>query len=139
MWHACGDHTVERFLAGKGPGARELFDRFESLVAACGPYEVAPAKTRVAFMARVRYASVNSLSDRGMSIHFGLPAPLDHARIRRVERIGDWFVHHVRITTPEQLDEELLGWLRTSYRQMGLQERLREGGSTRGSQRPNLT
>jgi len=30
MWHACGDHTVEKFLYGKGVRARELFDRFES-------------------------------------------------------------------------------------------------------------
>jgi Domain of unknown function (DUF5655) len=139
MWHACGDHTVERFLEGKGSRARELFDGFETLIAACGPYEVAPAKTRVAFMARVRYASVNALSDRGMSIHFGLPAPLHHARIRRVERIGNWFVHHVRITTPEQLDEELLGWLRESYQQTGLEERLQSRGSPQRSGRPNLT
>lgn len=92
----------------------------------------------MAFMARVRYTSVNALSDRGMSIHFGLPAPLHHARIRRVERIGNWFVHHVRITTPEQLDEELLGWLRESYQQTGL-ERLQSRGSPQRSGRPNLT
>lgn len=73
MWHACGDHSVERFLAGKGERAGELFDGFESLIAACGPYEVAPGKTRVAFMARVRFAGVNAISDRGMSIGFGLP------------------------------------------------------------------
>jgi hypothetical protein len=54
MWHACGDHSVEKFLEGKGEWARELFDPFESLIAACGPYEVAPAKRRVAFMGRVR-------------------------------------------------------------------------------------
>ena len=50
MWHACGDYSVEGFLDGKGARARELFEGFERLIAACGPYEVAPAKTRVAFM-----------------------------------------------------------------------------------------
>jgi hypothetical protein len=30
----------------------------------------------------------------------------------------------VRISSPEELDDELLGWLRESYNQMGMQERL---------------
>ena len=44
MWHACGDYSVEGFLDGKGARARDLFEGFERLIAACGPYEVAPAK-----------------------------------------------------------------------------------------------
>lgn len=78
MWHACGPYSLEQFLDGKGDRARELFDEFERLIAACGPYEVAPAKTRVAFMGRVRFAGVHSISDRGMTIAFGLPRPLRH-------------------------------------------------------------
>jgi hypothetical protein len=30
----------------------------------------------------------------------------------------------MRITSLEELDDELLGWLRESYKQMGMQERL---------------
>jgi len=50
--HSCGAFSVEKLLAGSGARARDLFARFEALVAACGPYEVAPAKTRVAFLDR---------------------------------------------------------------------------------------
>jgi hypothetical protein len=49
MWHACGPHTVEQFLYGKGDRALELFDEFERLIATCGPHEVAPAKTRESY------------------------------------------------------------------------------------------
>jgi uncharacterized protein DUF5655 len=111
-------------MEGKGQRARELFDGFESLIAACGPYEVAPAKTRIAFMGRVRFASVNAVSEKGMSVHFGLPRLLRSPRVRKVERLGGWYVHNLRIAGPEELDDELLGWLRESYRQMGMQERL---------------
>ncbi len=115
MWHACGDYSVESFLEGKGDRARQLFDRFESLIAACGPYEVAPAKTRVAFMAGVRFAGVNAISDRGMTISFALPAPMRHRRIRKVEHIAPgWYGHRMRITSPEELDDELLGSLHES-------------------------
>ena len=30
----------------------------------------------------------------------------------------------MRITSPDELDNDLLGWLRESYRLMGMQERL---------------
>jgi hypothetical protein len=60
-----------------------------------------------------------------MTIAFGLPRPVRHARIRKVEEYGGgWFGHWVRITSPEELDDELFGWLRESYHQMGMQERL---------------
>ncbi len=106
-------------------GPRELFDRLERLIAACGQYEVAPAKTRIAFMARVRFSGVNAISDRGMTIAFALPRPLRHRRIRKVENIAPgWHGHWMRVTSPDELDDELLGWLRESFHQMGLQERL---------------
>jgi hypothetical protein len=44
-----------------------------------------------------------------------------------VEHIArGWYGHWMRITDPAELDDELLGWLRESYRQMGMQERLAE-------------
>lgn len=123
-WHACGPYTVEKFLEGKGPNARALFARFVELIAQCGPYEAAPAKTRVAFMVRVRFAGLSSLSERGMTCAFGLPYPLEHPRIRKIEQsVRNWYGHYLRITSLEQLDDELLAWLRASYHLMGEQQR----------------
>jgi uncharacterized protein DUF5655 len=125
LWHACGDYSVEGLVQGKGARAREMFNWFEELIAACGPYEIAPAKTRVAFMARVRFAGIQNVSDRGMTVAFALPRPMPHPRIRKVEEItSGWFGHFFRVRTPEELDDEVLGWLRESYQQMGMQERL---------------
>lgn len=125
LWHACGPYTVEGFLQGKGPEARALFRGFEALLRRCGPVRAAPAKTRVAFMVRVRFAGVSALSDRGMTIAFGLPYALRSPRIRKVERLGPrWWGHWMRITSPEELDAELLGWLREAYK-VGKQEHLK--------------
>jgi hypothetical protein len=115
MAHACGPWTVDGFLSGKGIGARALFDRFVELVRKCGPFEFAPAKTRVAVMVRVRFASVSNLSERGMTIGFGLRRPLKHPRIRKVENLAGWYLHTLRVTSPDELDFEVLAWLRESY------------------------
>jgi hypothetical protein len=124
MAHACGPHTVEAFLASKGARARALFDGVERMIASLGPYEVAPARTRVAFMVRTRFASVNRLSDRAMSIHIVLTRRRDHPRVRKVEPVGDLYVHHLRISSLSELDDELRDWLAESRREMGEQARL---------------
>lgn len=129
--HACGPHSVEKFLERASPRARALFARFVKLIAACGPYEVAPAKTRVAFMALVRFASVNQLRTSHIDVHFVLPQALASLRFRRIEQLGKLYVHHLRCTDPNEMDAELQTWLRQSYREYG-QRRWLAGPPERG-------
>jgi hypothetical protein len=143
MWHSCSDATVERFLRRAGPRERALYRRFERMIAACGPYHVSPAKTRVAFMARVRFAGITSIGPRGMRVAFALPEPLASARFEKVEEVAPgWWAHRLRITASSQLDRRLQAWLRRSSRLMGMQERLgrararRARGGGGGAARP---
>lgn len=109
-----------------GPRARKLYDRFEEMIAACGEYHVGPAKTRIAFLGRVRFAGITNLTEKGMTCAFALPHPLESARFIKVDEVAPgWWVHRLRVTDPEQLDDQLQTWLRESYRLMGMQERLR--------------
>jgi hypothetical protein len=108
-----------------GPRARAFYRRFEGMIAKCGPFHIAPAKTRIAFLARVRFAGVSALSERGVTVAFAMPRPLRSRRFTKVEEIvPGWWGHWLRITEVDQLDEQLQGWLRRSYRLMGLQKRL---------------
>ena len=115
------------------PRARKFYDRFEQMIATCGTYHVAPAKTRIAFLARVRFAAITSLSEKGMTCGFALPYRLKSSRFANVaEVVPGWWAHRLRITECSQLDDQVQAWLRESYRLMGLQERLR-GRSGRGN------
>jgi hypothetical protein len=123
--HSCGPHSVENFLAGASSTGRSRFERFVRVVAKCGPYETMPARTRVAFMAQVRFASVNRVTDEWMDVHFVLPRRLESPRFRRVERLGKLYVHHLRLTGARDFDRELERWLRASYREYGERRWLR--------------
>jgi hypothetical protein len=116
MWHSCGPWSVESFLEGKGPGARALFDAFVDVLGRCGPFETAPSKTAVQFMVRVRFAGVRRLSDRGMTCTFWLKRLIESPRFTRVEAIpkNNW-IYSFRVTAVEELDDEVLGWLRQAY------------------------
>jgi Domain of unknown function (DUF5655) len=126
LWHSCGRATLDDWKSRLGPRATALYHRFEQMVNACGECHVAPAKTRIAFLARVRFAGITNLSEKGMTCSFALPYPLKSKRFAKVEEVvPGWWVHRLRIAEPSELDEEIQEWLSESYRLMGMQERLR--------------
>jgi hypothetical protein len=127
LWHSCGRATLDSWKTHMGPRARLFYDRFEQMIAACGEYHVAPAKTRIAFLGRVRFAGITSLSEKRMVCAFSLPRALRSPRFAKVEEIvPGWWVHRLRISDVSELDDQLQAWLRESYRLMGMQERLQK-------------
>lgn len=65
LWHSCGQATLDDWKARMGPRARALYRGFERMIA--------PAKTRIAFLGRVRFAGITSVSEQGMTCGFALP------------------------------------------------------------------
>jgi hypothetical protein len=125
LWHSCGYATLDDWYRRMSPRARQLYDRFEQIIAECGEYRVSPAKTRIAFLGRVRFAGITSLSRDGMTCTFAMPYPLRSRRFARVQEVvPGWWGHRLRVTDLGQLDEQVQGWLRRSYWLMGMQTRL---------------
>ena len=104
-------------MAGKDEVAWDYWNRLNEMVGKCGPYSVVANKTRLAFMVRVRFAGVGAVSSRGMSVSFWLKRRIDHPRFRKVEHYGrSDFGYHLRITAPDELDDQLQEWLCMAYR-----------------------
>ena len=108
-----------------GPRAAAFYARFEAMIGRCGEYSISPAKTRIAFLGRVRFAGITRLNEDGMTCSFALPKPVKSHRFKKVEEIvPGWWAHQLHVTELKQLDAELQAWLDESYRLMGMQERL---------------
>jgi len=87
-----------------GRHAREMYGRFEQMIGECGEYRIAPAKSRIAFLGRVRFAGITRLSEKGMTCSFSLPYRLNSNRFAKVEEVvPGWWVHRLRITDVGQL------------------------------------
>ena len=115
--HSCGDYTVEDFLRDKDAASVALYRRFEALAMQCGAVLIAPAKTRVGFQRHMIFAAVNKLSNGLLDAHVVLRRRLENPRFRRIESLYERaHVHHFRITSLDQLDEEVLEWLREAHR-----------------------
>jgi len=124
MPHSCGRFSVEKFLAGKSAGAIALYEKFSALAHECGPVKLAPAKTRIGFQVRMIFAAVNKLNETSLDAHVVLARRLPSARFRRIEAMTPkCYVHHFRVRTLSELDEEVKDWLCEAY-QVGTQEHL---------------
>ena len=132
MWHSCRRATLRDWQRRMGPKARSLYDRFETLIARCGEYYVSPAKTRITFMGRIRFAGITRLDEDGMTCNFALARPLTSRRFIDVkEVVPGWWVHRLKITDPAELDAQVERWIRRSYRTMGTHGRAAARASRR--------
>jgi Domain of unknown function (DUF5655) len=114
--HACGPLDLARHLEGKDPQVVAIFRRLVELAERNGPVTVLAEKTRIAFQVRMSFAAF-SLRRRWVDGHVVLARRLEHPRFRRVESFSPRnHVHHLRLATLEEADEEVAAWLAEAYR-----------------------
>ena len=108
--------TVERHLQGKPPEVIALYHRFIELAQACGPFSYAVAKTAITLKGTRRGFAGAVLGERALRGYLDLPRLVQDARITRsapyTKRL---YVHHFRIDSPGQLDNQFAGWLGEAY------------------------
>ncbi len=123
QYHSCKRYNLSDLFAGKPARIRRLFDRFRQMVEACGPVKVLPYRDKVGFMMRVRFAGAVPRK-RWLDVGFWLPRRVEHPRFFKIETIApNANVHLLRITEPEQLDEQVAAWIQEAYA-VGCQEHL---------------
>lgn len=121
--HACGGWTVDDHLREASPEVAGLFHRFVELVERCGPVTLAPTKTRIGFKVRMTFAAVSLRRDR-IDGHVILARRLEDPRFVEIVSLGARsHQHRFRLASTEELDDQVLGWLREAYA-VGRQEHL---------------
>jgi uncharacterized protein DUF5655 len=117
MWHSCLRMTVRDHFQGRPKEVVDLYRRFARMVRELGPgVKPVSVKTGIGFMVRVRFAGV-ALQKGGLRVSFWLKRRIDSPRFARIELIPPRnFVYSFHVRSPEDLDEEVRGWLREAYR-----------------------
>jgi Domain of unknown function (DUF5655) len=93
----------------------EIYDRLLSKVEQCGPVIEDPKKTSIHLVNRTAFAGV---ATRKSAINLSIKGDheLTSSRIIRTEQISrNRFHHEVKLTSPAEVDAELVGWLRAAY------------------------
>ena len=107
--------TVEQHFQGKSPHVREIYDR---IVAACGnfgPVAEDPKKTSIHLNRRSAFAGVKTqVGSLVLTLKSteDIPSPRVANSLQASAR--RWYCY-VKLSTPDDVDDELVDWLRNSY------------------------
>lgn len=121
LFHSCGTYSLEDLFGRASPEALDLARRYVAMLESLGDVQVIPQKTRLTCVSRVRFAGLTPRK-HGFVATFALERWLDSPRVSKREDYGArWRVHHVRVTSEAELDDELRGWLQESHDVVGTQ------------------
>lgn len=128
LWHSCGRFTLEDLFSTAAPGVLDLARRYIDMLRSLGDVQIIPQKTRLVCVARVRFAGLQPRKN-GFVAAFALRRWLDSPRIIKTADYGPrWCGHFVLVTSPDDLDDELRGWLRESHDTVGVQAEIGRSG-----------
>jgi hypothetical protein len=108
--------TVERHLLEKPPEVIALYRRFVELAEACGPFTYAVAKSAITLKGTRRGFAGAAPGLRVLRGYLDLPRRVEDERITRSSAYTKrLYVHHFRVDSLGQLDEQFAGWLSEAY------------------------
>jgi hypothetical protein len=115
MWHSCGRFTLESHFRGKAANVRAAFDSLRAIIERCGPVEIIPQKTRIAFLTRMRFAAVMPRA-KWLDGHLVLARRSDDPRFSSVVRFGPTtYLHSYRAADATFFDDTFATLVRESY------------------------
>jgi hypothetical protein len=108
-----GDDLVDAQYAGGKAALRPILDRLVDAARGFGDdVEVAPKKTSVSLRRGKQFAVVEAASAKRVQLGINLRGTEPTERLRAA---GGMCTHRVDVASLDEVDAELLGWLRTAY------------------------
>jgi hypothetical protein len=111
---ASPDAAADALYTGPKADLRPVHDRVMAAVTGFGPFEIAPKKTYVSLRRKKQFAMVGPATKTQVEI--GLNAKDLPAGGRLVAlKPGGMCQYKVRLSEPDEVDAELVGWIRSAY------------------------
>lgn len=108
-------HSVNDHFVNKDPTVRAVYDQLVSLLRTFGPIEEDPKKTSIHLNRRSALAGVETRKDY-LLLNIKSDHPIKSPRVLKAEQVSAKRFHHkVRISSSNDLDEELKEWLEEAY------------------------
>jgi hypothetical protein len=115
--HECSPAmTLEDYFAADGPPfERPIFDAVHGHLTTLGPLHLEPVSVGLFFKRSRTFAELRPMT-RWMVLSFILSRRVDDPRITRVVPIsGSRVYHQTKLHAPDDVDEQVRGWLTDAY------------------------
>lgn len=109
-------HLTELY-SGKREHLRPIHDRLIAFVNELGGADAAPKKGYVSLRRGKQFAMIQPSTTSRVDLGLILSDTPPTERLESAAKFNPLFTHRVRITAPDQVDDELRGWLKDAYGQ----------------------
>lgn len=115
-WHSCGIFSVDDLLKGESQKSIGLFRNLVTSFKEIGPVTLHPAKTRVALMVQVRFASINRLGKDFINGHLWLRKKPGSKKFYRIDVLSrNDFICHFKMEEEGFIDMEFRKYMKQAY------------------------
>ncbi len=112
--HSHEGRTIDSHFVDR-PEPRKIFDELVRKIEGIGPLRTDAVETSINLIAKHHLGGVRVLKG-GLRIGFVLARKLADRRILRAEWVGGpKYAHTIRVDSSQDLDEQLLAWLKEAY------------------------
>ena len=114
QWHSCKPVSIDAHFKAKPAEVRSLFDALYAKLRSIAPLRMDAVKSSINLVSKHHFGGIRVQKD-GLRLGFILGRPVEHHRIRTQQITPTIWAHHVKITRQEDLDTELLAWLKEAH------------------------
>lgn len=107
--------ALEAHFAGKDPSVRKIYDRLLQHSRKLGSVTEEPKKTSIHLVNHTAFAGIATRKN-AIVLTIKSERKLSSPRIHKSEQTAAHRFHHeVKLTSPADVDSEILGWLKDAY------------------------
>ncbi len=107
--------TVKSHFEGKDAAVRQIYDRLLQAVGRFGPVKEDPKKTSIHLVNKTAFAGV-ATQKRAIVLTIKSDRKLSNPRLHKSEQTSaNRFHHEVKLSSPAEVDSELVKWLKAAY------------------------
>ena len=110
QFHSCNERTVESFIRGKSDHIIELFHYFIKEYQKLGEFVLHPAKSRIAFAAKIRFGYIARIGSDFIDIALTFNKPYkENLCFYRIGEVpgGKIFQHYIRLQYKDDINDEV--------------------------------
>jgi hypothetical protein len=109
------EFSISRHFENKEPVVKSIYDRILKESRKFGAVTEEPKKTSIHLVNKSAFAGVATRKN-ALILNIKSAAPIRHPRIAKSEQLSaSRFHQEVKLTSPEEVDSILVGWLKDAY------------------------
>ena len=113
------EFSISGHFENKDPVVKSIYDRIMKESRKFGAVTEEPKKTSIHLVNKSAFAGVTTRKN-ALILNIKSSAPIKHARIVKSEQLSaSRFHQEVKLTSPDEVDSLLVGWLKEAYRISG--------------------